>query len=250
MALNAIGEVDMNSTIATIMRHRSVRHYTEQAIEVEKLEQILNCALAASTSSFIQCTSIIRVSNPSLRQQLAKCAGGQDYVASAAEFLVFCADFNRHQQIHAEAQLGFTEQTLIGAVDTALMGQNALLAAQSLGLGGVFIGGIRNNPQQVTALLELPEHVLPLFGMCLGYPAREPEPKPRLPLNIVVHQDQYQQLDRVVLAEYDQHIRDYYAARSSSTKQTSWSEHVKAALSKESRPFMKEYLNSQGFSVK
>ncbi|GIU13117.1 oxygen-insensitive NADPH nitroreductase [Shewanella sp. MBTL60-007] len=240
----------MNSTIEAILQHRSIRHFTEQKIEDEKLELILRCANAASSSSFIQCSSIIRVTLPDVRAKLAEFAGGQVYVESAAEFLVFCTDFNRHQQIHPDAQLGFTEQTLIGAVDTGIMGQNALLAAESLGLGGVYIGGIRNNPQQVTELLGLPKHVLPLFGMCLGYSAKVPEMKPRLPLSIVVHQERYQSLDKQELERYDQHIRNYYASRSRNNKQKSWSEQITATLSKESRPFMQDYIESQGFSLK
>ncbi|WP_041411317.1 oxygen-insensitive NADPH nitroreductase [Shewanella pealeana] len=240
----------MNHTIETILQHRSIRHFTEQQIEAEKLKLILRCANAASSSSFIQCSSIIRVTLPSVRAKLAELAGGQAYVESAAEFLVFCADFNRHQQIHPAAQLGFTEQTLIGAVDTALMGQNAMLAAESMGLGGVYIGGIRNDPKLVSELLALPRHVLPLFGMCLGYPAKIPQPKPRLPLSIVVHQESYQSLDNAELEKYDQHIQAYYASRSSNNKQTSWSDQIRATLSKESRPFMQAYLNGQGFSTK
>ncbi|WP_299808921.1 oxygen-insensitive NADPH nitroreductase [uncultured Shewanella sp.] len=240
----------MNHTIETILQHRSIRHFTEQKIEAEKLELILRCANAASSSSFIQCSSIIRVTLPSIRAKLAELAGGQAYVESAAEFLVFCADFNRHQQIQPDAKLGFTEQTLIGAVDTGLMGQNAMLAAESMGLGGVYIGGIRNDPQQVTELLDLPKHVLPLFGMCLGYPAKMPQLKPRLPLSIVIHQERYQSLDKQELAKYDQHIQAYYASRSSNNKQTSWSELIKATLSKESRPFMQAYINGQGFNIK
>ncbi|MGS0695311.1 oxygen-insensitive NADPH nitroreductase [Shewanella sp. 0m-4] len=240
----------MNQTIATIIQHRSIRHFTEQAIEAPKLEQILRCANAASSSSFIQCSSIIRVSAPEVRALLANLAGGQSYVESAAEFLVFCADFNRHHQIHPDAQLGFTEQTLIGAIDTGLMAQNAIIAAESLGLGGVYIGGIRNDPEQVTALLGLPKNVMPLFGMCLGYPANVPEVKPRLPLSIVVHQDRYQAMDKAILVVYDQHVREYYAARSSNNKHVSWSEQITSTLNKESRPFMRAYINSQGFSIK
>ncbi|MCL1139727.1 oxygen-insensitive NADPH nitroreductase [Shewanella pneumatophori] len=240
----------MNHTIETILQHRSIRQFKVEPIEAEKLQLILACANAASTSSFIQCSSIIRVTNKSNRALLAELAGGQSYVESAAEFLVFCADFNRHQQIHPQAQLGFAEQTLIGAVDTALMGQNAMLAAESMGLGGVYIGGIRNNPQQVTELLELPKHVLPLFGMCLGYPAKVPEQKPRLPLDIVVHQDSYQSIDKSVLAKYDNEISRYYASRNRNNKSTSWSEQITSTLSKESRPFMLEYIQAQGFSLK
>jgi nitroreductase len=91
--------------------------------------------------------------------------------AQAAEFWVFCADFNRNLQICPDAQLGLAEQLLLGCVDTAILAQNALVAAESLGLGGVYIGGLRNNIEAVTELLKLPQHVLPLFGLCLGWPA-------------------------------------------------------------------------------
>jgi hypothetical protein len=122
-------------------------------------------------------------------------SGGQQHVARAAEFWVFCADFNRLLQICPDAQLGLAEQLLLGAVDTAMMAQNALVAAESLGLGGVYIGGIRNSIEEVTELLKLPQHVLPLFGLCLGWPADNPEVKPRMPAAMLVHENAYQPVD-------------------------------------------------------
>lgn len=240
----------MNQTINTILQHRSIRQFTEQQIESDVLSSILDCGIAASSSSFIQCVSIIRVTQADTRDPLVQLSGGQTYVAAAAEFLVFCADFNRHQQIHPDAQLGFTEQTLVGAVDAGLMAQNCLLAAESLGLGGVYIGGLRNKPSEVSELLGLPEHVIPLFGLCLGYPAQDPELKPRLPQSLIVHQDQYQPMDIKVLAEYDDVVRHYYRSRTSGQKEMSWSEQITESLNKESRPFMKSFLNGKGFSLK
>ncbi len=82
---------------------------------------------------------------------------------------MFCADFNRHLQICPDAQLGLARTTVTpGVVDTAMMAQNALIAAESLGLGGVYIGGLRNNIEAVTKLLKLPQHVLPLFAAVPG----------------------------------------------------------------------------------
>ncbi|WP_028304949.1 oxygen-insensitive NADPH nitroreductase [Oceanospirillum maris] len=240
----------MNNTIETILAHRSIRKFTEQNISSETLTTLIDCARAASSSSNIQCVSIIRVTDPSLRESLVECAGGQAYVASAAEFLVFCADFNRHQQIKPDAKLGFTEQMLIGAVDSALMGQNCLLAAESLGLGGVYIGGLRNNPDKVCELLKLPEHVFPMFGMCLGYPDQEPGKKPRLPEELVLHTNEYQALDTQVLSDYDQTMRDYYDMRTGGKVDQSWSDQISTILSKEARPFMKDRLNQQGFCKK
>lgn len=241
----------MNQTIDTILAHRSIRRFTSEPIQADVLSTLLDCAIAASSSSFIQCVSVIRVTDTDKRIQMAHLAGDQPYVASAAEFLVFCIDFHRHVQIHPEAQLGFTEQTLIGAVDAALMAQNCLLAAESLGLGGVYIGGIRNNPAEVAALLDMPKHVMPVFGLCLGYPDQNPEPKPRLPQSLVIHQNSYQQdLDRQQLAQYDEKVRQYYQSRTGGNKDMSWSEQITATLTKEARPFMKDFLVSKGFSTK
>ncbi|OPX54166.1 nitroreductase [Oceanospirillum multiglobuliferum] len=240
----------MNPTIETILNHRSIRKFTDQVISSEHLSLIIDCARAASSSSHLQCVSIIRVTRAENRELLAEYAGNQSYVSSAAEFLVFCADFNRHQQIKPDAKLGFVEQTLIGAVDSGLMAQNALLAAESMGLGGVYIGGLRNNPEKVCALLNLPEHVFPMFGLCLGYPDQVPEKKPRLPVDLVLHQERYRALDAQKLSEYDEQMREYYRERSQGKSEQSWSEQISQALGKEARPFMLVSLNKQGFALK
>ncbi|EKP0277514.1 oxygen-insensitive NADPH nitroreductase [Aeromonas bestiarum] len=241
----------MNPTIDLILAHRSIRQFTPEPITASQLDQILSAAQSASSSSFLQANSIIRVTDMALRARLAELAGHQAYVAEAAEFLMFCADYHRHGQIVPDAQTGFVEQLLIGAIDGALMAQNALLAAQSLGLGGVYIGGIRNNPVAVSEALGLPHQVIPLFGLCLGHPAQAPEQKPRLPRALVVHENHYQtELDRPLLAQYDQQIEAYYQARSSNNKQQTWSSQIRGILGKEARPFMQEFLQSKGFNLK
>ncbi|MFB2862592.1 oxygen-insensitive NADPH nitroreductase [Aeromonas sp. MdU4] len=241
----------MNQTIDLILSHRSIRQFTAEPITSPQLDAILAAAQSASSSSFLQVTTIIRVTEPEARKQLAQLAGNQPYVEQAAEFLVFCADYHRHSQIVADAQTGYVEQLLLGAIDGAIMGQNALLAAQSLGLGGVYIGGLRNHPEEVSELLGLPKLVIPLFGLCLGHPAQQPEQKPRLPRAMVVHQECYQaELDREQLAQYDQQIQAYYQARSSNQKQQTWSGQIRAILTKESRPFMLGFLQSRGFNLK
>jgi nitroreductase len=243
-------EFSMNITINTLLSHCSIRKFSQQAISTEVLEKILDCAIAASSSSFIQCSSIIRITDKEKRSVLAELAGNQSYVETAAEFLVFCADYNRHNEVVTNAQLGFTEQTLISSIDTALMGQNTLIAAESLGLGGVFIGGIRNDVQAVSELLSTPKHVLPLFGLCLGYPAHQPEVKPRLPRSIVIHENNYQTLDKAQLHNYDETMKAYYASRSSNNKATTWSTQIEKILTKESRPHMQEFMKNKGFNIK
>ncbi len=239
----------MNPTIDLIRSHASIRKFTDQPIAPAQLDAILAAAQAASTSSFLQVCSIIRITDQDKRQALVELTGGQPWVGAAAEFLVFCADYHRHQQIVPQAKLGYVEQLLIGAVDSALMGENALLAAESLGLGGVFIGGIRNNPAQVAELLALPEHVTPLFGLCLGHPDQAPSLRPRLPRALVVHENHYQaQPDPALLAQYDEQVRQYYRDRSGGNKEMTWSQQLADTLTKEARPFMQAFLNQQGFN--
>ncbi|MBJ7220483.1 MULTISPECIES: oxygen-insensitive NADPH nitroreductase [unclassified Brenneria] len=239
----------MTPTIDLLQRHRSIRAFTAQPLTDEQRRAIFSAAQSASSSSFLQCSAIIRITDPAMRQTLVHYSGEQAYVAQAAEFWVFCADFHRHLQIFPQAETGLAEQLLIGCVDTAIMAQNALVAAESLGLGGVFIGGIRNKIADVTTLLKLPQQVLPLFGLCLGYPDADPQLKPRMPVEMLVHENVYQPLDRQKLAEYDQQLAEYYLQRTSNRRDT-WSEHVRRTLKKELRPFMLDYLHQQGWAVR
>ncbi|MEA5102954.1 MULTISPECIES: oxygen-insensitive NADPH nitroreductase [unclassified Pantoea] len=240
----------MTPTIDLLCSHRSIRAFTEQGIDEAQRSAIIAAAQAASTSSFLQCSSIIRITDPAKREQLVQLTGGQPWVSAAAEFWVFCADFNRHQQICPDAQLGRAEQLLLGCVDTALMAQNAMVAAESLGLGGVFIGGIRNSIAQVTELLELPKFVLPLFGFCVGHPADAPDVKPRMPQAMLVHENRYQPVDKKVLAQYDEQITAYYQQRDSNQRSETWSQLIQRLIIKETRPFILDYLHQQGWATR
>jgi nitroreductase len=240
----------MNTTITQIKAHKSIRAYTDQPIKSEILDEILAAAQQAPSSSFLQAASVIRITDKTLRVQIMQLSADQPYIANASEFLLFCADFNRHKQVVPDAKTGFVEQLLIGATDAAMMGQNALVAAESLGLGGVYIGAVRNNPAEVSKLLGLPELVIPLFGLCLGYPAQDPQVKPRLPRALVVHENCYQPLNKTLLAQYDDQMRAYYASRISNNKDQSWSSQITTILSKEARPYMLSYLQQQGYCKK
>jgi len=240
----------MTPTIDLLRSHRSIRSFTDQPITDEQREAILGAAQGASTSSFLQCSSIIRITDPALREKLVEFTGGQKYVASAAEFWVFCADFNRNQQINPQAELGLAEQLLLGCVDTALLAQNAMTAAESLGLGGVFIGGIRNQVEEVIELLKLPKFVMPLFGMCIGHPAQDHQVKPRMPQSMLVHENSYQPLNPQTLADYDEQLAAYYLQRDSNARRDTWSDLIIRTLKKEQRPHMLAALHKQGWATR
>jgi nitroreductase len=245
----------MNDTIDLLHRHRSIRKFTDQPIPQETLDALIRAGQAAATSGFIQACTVIQVNDADKREKLAEYAGGQAYVASAAAFLVFCADMQRHKLVcdmhNAEMLSGYAEQFITATVDTTLLAQNVVVAAESIGLGTCYIGGIRNNPEKVCELLELPELTYPVFGLCLGYPAQDPEVKPRLPLEVILKQDRYNDDgDAEVIREYDESVREYYRTRTGNNKQQGWSEQMSDRLVKESRPFMLNFLKSRKFTIK
>ena len=138
----------------------------------------------------------------------------------------------------------------IDTLDVALFAQNVVVAAESEGLGICYIGALRNDPQQVSELLQLPDNVYPVFGLCLGYPDQDPECKPRLPLDAVLMEEQYQPVNEALIAGYDETMRDYYQRRTAGRLDREWSEDMSALLGKESRPHMKVFLESKGFKFR
>ena len=243
----------MNPVIELLKNHRSIRKFTQKPISDEMVAAIIEAAGWASTSNFIQAYSVIRVSREQTRKQIAQLAGPQSWVETSPLFLIFCADLKRAENacFHENKKMvpGFTEQFIIATVDASLAAQNAMIAAESLGLGGVFIGGIRNDPEKVCALLKIPEHVYPVFGMCLGYPDEKPEQKPRLPVDVVLKEETYQE-DAAELATYNDICEAYYQNRSSGSRDDTWTLQISQMMSRPARPHMKAFLEKRGFEFK
>jgi FMN reductase (NADPH) len=241
-----------NETIRSITRHRSIRRYLPEPIPEAALDAILASAQASPTSSHKQAYSVIRVADAEARRQLAVVADDQEWVEEAPLFLVWCVDLHRIRAALApiEAPMAYenVEEFVVGVVDTSLAAAHAFVAAESLGLGGVLIGGLRNDPATVTRLLGLPELVFPLFGMCLGYPAEDPGLKPRLPRRLVLHEERYR-VDGLAddLDAYDRIVARYYLERAENDRRTTWTSEMARKFAEPQRPHLREYLDSQGF---
>jgi nitroreductase len=146
---------------------------------------------------------------------------------------------------------GFTEQFLTASVDVALFAQNVVVAAESDGMGICYVGALRNNIEAVGELLQLPDLVYPVFGLCIGVPAQNPEVKPRLPLPVVLKQNVYSsEGDDEEMSEYDDDIQRYYQQRTGNNKVATWRSQIAAMLQKEARPHMLNYLKSKGYLLK
>lgn len=187
-----------NATLDSLLAHRSVRNYTNQPLPAGTLETLIAAAQSASTSSNLQTWSVVAVEDPERKARLSKLAAGQSQIREAPLFLVWLADLNRlegaAQRTGASAEgLHYLETLFVGVIDAALAAQNAVVALESLGMNAVYIGAIRNQPEQVAAELGLPPRVLPVFGLCVGYAdeSRPAQVKPRLPQPVVLHREQY-----------------------------------------------------------
>jgi len=246
----------MNHTLELLNNHTSIRSFTNQPLTEEQRDEIFKAANQTSSFSLLQVVSIIRITDKELRKKIMQLSADQPYIEGAAEFWIFCADFNRNHQIAPKVDLEYIEYLLIGSFDAGIMAQNALTAAESMGLGGVYIGGIRLNITELTEILNLPKHVVPLVGLCIGHPAGEkPELKPRLPQSMVMFDNQYQPLDEEKLKVYDDQMREYYRNRPSNApftvkKVKGWTDHIEDHLERSKQPFMLEYLNKQRFAKK
>lgn len=186
----------MTETIKLMKAHTSVRRFKEQALPQEDLTEILTAAQMASSWKNFQSYSVIVVRSQEKKDTLYELVP-QEAIRQSAVFLLFVGDLNRAEkgaQLHTDSfQPQGVEGLLISSVDAALAGQNALLAAESLGYGGVIIGLVRYKSEEVAELFNLPDYTYPVFGMALGVPNQTHDVKPRLPLDNVVFEEEYQE---------------------------------------------------------
>lgn len=247
-----------------LTEHRSIRRFKDRPVSESLFKTIVRAAQCASTSHHVQAYSLIRVDDPDTRKPIAVLAGPQPWVEQAPLFLVVCADLTRliacGEKQAPNPSLGWTELFMVATIDAALFAQNLMTAAESRGLGGVYIGGIRNDPETVCDLLKIPDQACPVFGMCLGYPDDRPEIKPRLPIEAILKKETFDQLypsdadvkdngdlDRL-MQKYDETMKTYYATRSKNMKDQIWTSLMAQFIQTDQRPHMKAFLEKKGFN--
>lgn len=249
-----------NDTLATIINHRSVRAFRPDALPAGTLELLVAAAQSASTSSNLQLWSVVAVEDPARRARLSELAGQQKFIRDAPLLLVWLCDHARLTAIAAERQMPvegihYLEEFIVGIVDAALAAQSAAIAAESLGLGCVYIGAMRNLPEQVAAELGLPPQVFAVFGMSVGFPdpTGETGVKPRLPRPVVLHREQYSIASQEPeIARYNATARGFM--REQGMREQDWTQQsidrVKDVAALRGRDRMREALRNLGFELR
>ena len=196
----------MSETITLMKSHTSVRRFKEEVIPQEDLNTILSAGQMASSWKNFQSYSVIVVRSQEKKDALYELVP-QEAIRQSAAFLLFVGDLNRAEKgarLHTDTfQPQGVEGLLITSVDAALAGQNTLLAAESLGYGGVIIGLVRYKSVELAELFKLPDYTYPVFGIALGVPNQKHDVKPRLPLENVVFEEEYQEQTTEAIEAYD-----------------------------------------------
>ena len=247
----------MNPVLECLFKHKSIRKYKDQPLEDEKLQLIIKAAQAAATWCNGQQVSIIVVKDKANKEKIQDLCWGQKYIGECPVFLVFCADFYRCSIAFEKA--GKTKEdfekyvknidtVFIGCHDVGISMQNAVVAAESLGLGTVYIGALRGKSLEITKLLNLPQYVIPICGVCIGYPDADPGVKPRMPMSGVCFAEKYDtNKAKAGIDEYDETLKNYLSKRDSNARDSNWSKSITGAYTSFSIDQDYELLKQQGF---
>ncbi|MBD2521160.1 NADPH-dependent oxidoreductase [Nostoc sp. FACHB-133] len=253
-------EIEWNDSLTALLSHRSIRSYLSDPLSAGTLELLIAAAQSASTSSNLQTWSVVAVEDPERKEELSKLAGNQAHIKQVPLFLVWLADLARLSYVAdsrgiSHDALEYLEMFVMATIDATLAAQNAAVAAESLGLGTVYIGGIRNRPQEVAEILNLPSSVYAVFGLCVGYPNPEVEAaiKPRLPQSAVLHRETYKLSEQEeAIAHYNEIIKEFYTEQKMNIP-GDWSEHsaqrIATVESLRGRDRLREVLNHLGFKL-
>jgi nitroreductase len=230
--------------------HRSIRVFRPEPLPEGMFERLVTEAQRAPTDATGQMYSFVRICDPALRHRLSVLSGDQRHIVEAAEFLVVCGDVHRLARVleHRGGTTGrFPAMGLhFAMVDATLAAQRLIDAAESAGLGTVCVGGILNGIQEVVELLALPSGVLPLFGLCVGWPGEEPGERPRVAMASVLHTDRYHDQD-VEAIERD------LSLMAATTRSRDWARVLKKyfgadGIMEQREPALRQVLERQAFA--
>lgn len=186
-------------TLLRVLGRRTCRQYTERPVTTDLIDGLLDVAFSASSKSDYQQSSVIVVQDHEQRRQVAELVPAMPWIGAAPAFLVFCADANRLEKVCAlrgrSAENRNLEAFFNASIDAALVMQTFILAAEQTGLGCCPISAIRAHLPEVRAILSLPERVVPIGGLCIGYPAKPGFISMRLPAKLTRHLDRYDDSD-------------------------------------------------------
>lgn len=198
----------MNDVIKQLYERKSVRVFTEQEIGLQEKNAILMAAAQAPTAGNQQLYTILDITDQAIKDRLVETCDHQPMIAQAKMVLIFCADckkwYDAYLSVGCTPRRPGVGDLLLATGDAMIAAQNAVTAAESLGIGSCYIGDIMENYEQQRELLNLPNYVMPVGMLIFGYPTQQQvdRPKPeRVEMEFIVHENGYAPMDDAQLEE-------------------------------------------------
>jgi nitroreductase/FMN reductase [NAD(P)H] len=247
--------------LARIASHRTHRRYSSRPVEPALLRLLLACALSAPSKSDLQQADIVHVADRAKVKAVADGIPDMPWIADAPVFLVFLANHRRLRQVSEWRGIPFAndhlDHFLNAAVDAALVMATFIRAAEAVGLGACPVSHVRNRPHELARMLELPDRVFPVAGLTVGYPAGPGMISPRLPLEVTVHVNRYDDTGiREKIDAYDRrrhalqpYRKQRHVERYGSAGFYGWSEDKARQYSVPERADFGAFIRSQRFNL-
>ncbi|MBC8503607.1 MAG: nitroreductase family protein [Anaerolineales bacterium] len=197
-----------NPIIDSMLNRKSIRHYTEAMPSEDVVETLVRAGQQAPFASQLGSLLLKRdqENNP----------------FKAPLFFIVCVDSYKWERIMARRDWSMHGDDmllmLLGMQDAALMAENMVIAAESLELGSCFLGGIPFHSEEIIKDFKLPPRVFPMVGLTIGYPSNDPPPRPRYPMEFVLFEDEYPQLDDELIQRSMDVMDEGYLAQDYYTK--------------------------------
>ncbi len=261
--LDVAPDLVLNDTLSTLLLHRSCRHYKKKIVSDDLVQALIAVAFSAPSKSDLQQVSVIRITDKAKLNRLAQHNHEVSWIADAPVFMVWCGDSRRIRRLSEWKQHGFANDHLDAfmnaAVDVGIALQSFISAAESLGLGCCPVSQIRDDIELLSHELALPKWVFPVAGLCVGWPVKQENISMRLPLEITVHDNMYndshlfdeaskydirrEQVDPTAPAQ--QRLKYKYGV----TEGYGWSEDKTRQYAEPMRTDFGAYIRKQGFDL-
>ncbi|MGQ9506265.1 MAG: nitroreductase family protein [Candidatus Bathycorpusculaceae bacterium] len=230
---------DATKLLNIFFNRRSIRKFSSKSVPEEIVQKIVEAGQRAPSACNLQTYSIIWVKDAETKEKILDVCWASNQMKNVPVVFVICADFRRLRRTldflkadHCLKKEGGYAIKLMSIIDASLVAENMTMAAECLGLGSVYLGGALAN-KEVISLLKLPEGVLPLTLLCVGYPEEEPPTRPRLPLSTILHVDGYRNPSDEEIRMFLEHMGNalakegYYQKYSNQKPSYRYSNHIK-----------------------
>ena len=259
----ALQGANPDPAVERLLAHRTQRLYTEDPVPEAVLDTLLAAGLSAASKSDMQQVSLIRIADRAVRERIGALIPAMPWIVQAPEFFIVCGDNRRIRRVCALRGLAYANDTmdavLNAAIDAAIVMQQMVCAAEIMGLGCCHISHVRDHVDEIAEMLAIPDHVFPIAGLCVGYPAREGFVSVRLAPSATVHVDRYDDsrladevdgYDRRRDARYAIPPEKYkHAERFGTPEFYGWSEDKARQMAVDDSPTMRAYLEKAGFAL-